>query len=202
MNKERILFVDLGSDYGGVETYLRRLCSMLSPYSESFALLSLPKLAEQLRAQGVTVVCIPLLGPRWFKGLRLLLAFFVVPYLLLRYRVRTVQVNGFFESLLLGPLAWLDAKRSSPCTFRLRPNFIHGFEIRSAISPGYSLSTRYALHPRWFVFQRPSGILHAPFSPKKKSQSLLTGWRHPLRLEFLPLRRSVQSFCLSAGWKV
>jgi glycosyltransferase involved in cell wall biosynthesis len=45
---------------------------MLSPYSESFALLSLPKLAEQLRAQGVTVVCIPLLGPRWFKGLRLL----------------------------------------------------------------------------------------------------------------------------------
>ncbi len=104
MNKERILFVDLGSDYGGVETYLRRLCSMLSPYSESFALLSLPKLAEQLRAQGVTVVCIPLLGPRWFKGLRLLLAFFVVPYMLLRYRVRTVQVNGFFESLLLGPL--------------------------------------------------------------------------------------------------
>ena len=77
---------------------------MLSPYSESFALLSLPKLAEQLRAQGVTVVCIPLLGPRWFKGLRLLLAFFLVPYMLLRYRVRTVQVNGFFESLLLGPL--------------------------------------------------------------------------------------------------
>jgi glycosyltransferase involved in cell wall biosynthesis len=104
MNKERILYVDLGSDYGGVETYVRRLCSMLSPYSESFALLSLPKLAAQLRAQGVTVVCIPLLGPRWFKGLRLLLSFFLVPWMLLRYRVRTVQVNGFFESLLLGPL--------------------------------------------------------------------------------------------------
>ena len=38
------------------------------------------------------------------QGTALLLAFFVVPYLLLRYRVRTVQVNGFFESLLLGPL--------------------------------------------------------------------------------------------------
>jgi glycosyltransferase involved in cell wall biosynthesis len=104
MDKERILFVDLGSDYGGVETYLRRLCSMLSPYCEGFALLSLPKLAEQLRAQGVRVVCIPLLGPRWLKGLRLLLSFVIVPYMLLRYRVRTVQVNGFFESLLLGPL--------------------------------------------------------------------------------------------------
>ena len=38
------------------------------------------------------------------KGLRLLLACFVVPYMLLRFRIRTVQVNGFFESLLLGPL--------------------------------------------------------------------------------------------------
>lgn len=104
MGKERILFLDLGSDYGGVETYLRSLTTILGPYSEGYALLSLPTLAAQLRAQGVTVFCLPLLGPRWFKGVRLLLAFFVVPYLLLRYRIRTVQINGFFESLLLGPL--------------------------------------------------------------------------------------------------
>ncbi len=104
MTKERILFIDLGSDYGGVETYLRRLGTMLGPYSEGYALLSLPMLAAQLEAMGMTVVCLPLLGPRWFKGVRLLLSLFIVPYMLLRYRVRTVQINGFFESLLLGPL--------------------------------------------------------------------------------------------------
>ena len=36
--------------------------------------------------------------------MRLLLSLFIVPYLLVRYRISTVQVNGFFESLLLGPL--------------------------------------------------------------------------------------------------
>jgi len=102
--KERILFIDLGSDYGGVETYLKNLGLMLRPYAEGYALLSLPGLAAQLRALGMTVVCLPILGPRWLKGVRLLLAAFVVPYMLLRYRIRNVQVNGFFESLLLGPL--------------------------------------------------------------------------------------------------
>ena len=110
MDKERILFIDLGSDYGGVETYLRSLGTILRPYAEGFALLSLPKLAAQLRAQGMTVICLPLLGPRWLKGIRLLFAFLIVPYMLLRYRVRTVQINGFFESLLLAPLRLLNCK--------------------------------------------------------------------------------------------
>jgi glycosyltransferase involved in cell wall biosynthesis len=104
MDKERILFIDLGSHYGGVETYLRGLCAILSPYAQGYAVLSLPQLAIELRAQGITVVCLPILGSKWFKGLRLLLACFVVPYMLVRFRIRTVQLNGFFESLLLGPL--------------------------------------------------------------------------------------------------
>src|SRR5271156_3596561 len=110
MSKERILFVDLGSDYGGVETYLRRLGVILGPYSEGYALLSLPQLAGQLQALGMTVICLPLLGPRWLKGVRLLLSFLIVPYMLLRYRIRTVQINGFFESLLLGPLRLIGCK--------------------------------------------------------------------------------------------
>ena len=107
MHKERILFIDLGSDYGGVETYLKGLGSILSPYAQGYALLSLPKLAAQMRAQGTTVICLPILGSKWFKALRLLLACFIVPYMLLRFRIRTVQLNGFFESLLLGPLRLL-----------------------------------------------------------------------------------------------
>ena len=104
MKQERILFIDLGSDYGGVETYLKGLGAMLSPYAQGYAVISLPELATQLRAQGMKVICLPILGSKWLKGLRLLLACFVVPYMLVRFRIRTVQVNGFFESLLLGPL--------------------------------------------------------------------------------------------------
>jgi glycosyltransferase involved in cell wall biosynthesis len=110
MKKEAILFIDLGSDYGGVETYLRGLGSILSPYTTGYAVLSLPRLAAELRAQGMTVVCLPILGSKWCKPLRLLLACFVVPYMLLRFRIRTVQLNGFFESLLLGPLRLVGCK--------------------------------------------------------------------------------------------
>jgi glycosyltransferase involved in cell wall biosynthesis len=104
IQKERILFIDLGSDYGGIETYLRRLGRILDPFVKGYAVLSQPRLAAELRAQGMTVVCIPLLGSKWLKAVRLFLACFVVPCMLLRYRIRTVQLNGFFESLLLGPL--------------------------------------------------------------------------------------------------
>ena len=56
MHKERILFIDLGSDYGGVETYLKGLGGILSPYADGYALLSLPKLAAQMRAQGTEMI--------------------------------------------------------------------------------------------------------------------------------------------------
>jgi glycosyltransferase involved in cell wall biosynthesis len=104
VKRERVLFVDLGSHYGGVETYLDGLAGILSPNIEGYALCSLPRLTVQLRAHGMTVVSLPLLGSKWFKGLRFLLACFIVPYLLLRFRIRKVQLNGYFESLLLGPL--------------------------------------------------------------------------------------------------
>jgi glycosyltransferase involved in cell wall biosynthesis len=110
MDKERVLFIDLGSYYGGVEGYINGLAGILRPYAEGYAVCSVPKLATELRAQGMKVVCVPPLGPAWFKGLRLLLSCTVVPYLLLRYRIRIVQLNGSFESLLLIPLRLLGRK--------------------------------------------------------------------------------------------
>jgi glycosyltransferase involved in cell wall biosynthesis len=104
VKRERVLFIDLGSHYGGVETYLHGLAGILSPSIQGYAVCSLPRLTAQLRAHGMTVVSLPLLGSKWFKGLRFLLACFLVPYLLLRFRIRKVQLNGYFESLLLGPL--------------------------------------------------------------------------------------------------
>jgi glycosyltransferase involved in cell wall biosynthesis len=104
VKRERVLFVDLGSHYGGVETYLDGLAGILSDNIEGYAICSLPRLTAQLRAHGMTVVSLPLLGSKWFKGLRFLLACVLVPYLLLRFKIRKVQLNGYFESLLLGPL--------------------------------------------------------------------------------------------------
>jgi glycosyltransferase involved in cell wall biosynthesis len=110
MHRQRILFVDLGSHYGGVETYLKGLGGILSRRAEGYALISMPKLAEELRAQGMTVIGLPILGSSWLKGVRLLLACFLIPYMLLRFRIRTVQLNGFFESLLLAPLGLVGCK--------------------------------------------------------------------------------------------
>jgi glycosyltransferase involved in cell wall biosynthesis len=104
MDKERVLFIDLGAFYGGVENYINGLAGILKPYAEIYAVCSVPKLAAQLRAQGMMVAYLSPLGPAWFKGLRLLLSCFLVPYMLLRFRIRTIQLNGYFESLLLGPL--------------------------------------------------------------------------------------------------
>ena len=103
MKQERILFIDLGSDYGGVETYLKGLGAMLSPYARDTLLFHCLNLRSITRP-GNDGICLPILGSKWLKGLRLLLACFVVPCMLLRFRIRTVQLNGFFESLLLGPL--------------------------------------------------------------------------------------------------
>ena len=110
MRKEHILFLGLGSHYGGVETYIEGLSQILDPYAEVYAVCSIPRLASALRARGMTVICLPLLGSKWLKALRLLLACFVVPYMLVRYRIGTVQMNGYFESLLLGPLHLLGYK--------------------------------------------------------------------------------------------
>jgi glycosyltransferase involved in cell wall biosynthesis len=110
MTQDRILFIDLGSHYGGVETYVEGLAAILGPYTQGYAICSLPKLTAKLREQGMTVVCLPLLGSKWFKALRFLCACFLVPYMLLRFRIRTVQLNGYFESLLLAPLSILGCK--------------------------------------------------------------------------------------------
>jgi glycosyltransferase involved in cell wall biosynthesis len=110
VKKERVLFIGLGSHYGGVETYLEGLSGILGPYAECYAVCSIPKLAFKLRAQGVIVVCLPILGSKWFKAIRFGLACFVVPYMLLRFRIRIVQLNGYFESMLLAPLRLLGCK--------------------------------------------------------------------------------------------
>jgi glycosyltransferase involved in cell wall biosynthesis len=101
--KPKILLIDIGAPFGGVETYIVSLCSLLQTRCDLFCICALPELAERLRALGVRVICIPLTFNRWMKISRFLLAFPVLLFLLVRHRIHAVQVNGYLESVLMLP---------------------------------------------------------------------------------------------------
>lgn len=99
---KKILLIDIGSPYGGVEAYMEALTALLKGRAELYAICALPVLARALRQQGVKVVCFPLLsGPG--KVLRFLATLLALPHMVLRYRIDIVQVNGYLESVFLLP---------------------------------------------------------------------------------------------------
>jgi glycosyltransferase involved in cell wall biosynthesis len=108
--KPRILLIDIGAPFGGVETYIESLCALFRTECEMFCVCALPELAVRLNPLGVHVVCIPITFNRWCKILRFLLAVPILFYLIVRYRVQVVQVNGYLESLLVLPARLLGCR--------------------------------------------------------------------------------------------
>jgi glycosyltransferase involved in cell wall biosynthesis len=100
--RPRILLIDLGGHYGGVENYLAHLAALVGDQVSLYALCALPELVDVLSLKGVRVVRIPLF-PGALRPLRFLAAFLILPLLLLRYRIDVVQLNGFLESVLILP---------------------------------------------------------------------------------------------------
>ena len=125
----KILLVDLGAHFGGVENYLVNLAELLcgeageSPATarsaihagigsnladgargeiEVYALCVLPELSKRLASRGVHVLLLPRFGGL-AKPLRFLSALALLPFLLLRFRIQVVQVNGLLESILIVP---------------------------------------------------------------------------------------------------
>lgn len=98
----RVLLIDLGARFGGVENYLVSLAHLLEGEVELYALCILPELAARLGAAGAKTVLL-----REFRGglkpLRFVVAALLVPFLLVRYRIQIVQVNGFLEATLMLP---------------------------------------------------------------------------------------------------
>jgi glycosyltransferase involved in cell wall biosynthesis len=101
--KPKILLIDIGAPFGGVETYIVSLSALLHAHNEVFCICALPELAARLKPLGVHVVCIPITSNRWYKILRFFLALPILLYLIVRYRIQVVQVNGYLESLLMLP---------------------------------------------------------------------------------------------------
>jgi glycosyltransferase involved in cell wall biosynthesis len=102
-SKPKILLIDIGAPFGGVETYIVSLSNLLQSECEVFCICGLPELAARLRLIGVHVVCIPVTFTRWSKIVRFFLALPVLLFLALRHRIQVVQVNGYLESLLMLP---------------------------------------------------------------------------------------------------
>jgi glycosyltransferase involved in cell wall biosynthesis len=104
--RARVLLLDLGAHYGGVENYLVNLASLLRNDVNLYALCVLPELEARLREQGVRVVRLPVFaGP--LKPLRFLLACAVLIWMILRWRIDSVQLNGLLESALILPVRLL-----------------------------------------------------------------------------------------------
>jgi glycosyltransferase involved in cell wall biosynthesis len=100
--KRRVLLIDLGAKFGGVETYLVSLAGLLASDIDLYVLCVLPELSTRLGTYGVKVVRLPAFRGI-LKPLRFLAALIAVPLLLLRYQIHTVQLNGFLESILILP---------------------------------------------------------------------------------------------------
>jgi glycosyltransferase involved in cell wall biosynthesis len=109
-SKPKILLIDIGAPFGGVETYIVSLCALLRADCELFCICALPELRARLKPLGVQVVCIPITFNRWCKILRFLLAAPVLLYLIFRHHIQVVQVNGYLESLLMLPARLLGCR--------------------------------------------------------------------------------------------
>ncbi len=100
--KRRVLLIDLGPQFGGIETYLVSLTDLLASDIDLYVLCVLPELSTRLAERDVKVIRLPVFCGM-FKPLRFLATLTVVPALLLLYRIHTVQLNGFLDSILIFP---------------------------------------------------------------------------------------------------
>jgi len=109
-SRGRILIVDLGSTFGGAEIYLENLLRPLRYELTCFVLCANAELQKRLTNLGVRFFKLPCAtGLR--KVLQLAAAAAVLPYLVLRYRIDTVQINGYGEIILI-PLSRLLGRRA------------------------------------------------------------------------------------------
>jgi glycosyltransferase involved in cell wall biosynthesis len=80
----------------------RSLADLLASDIDLYVLCVLPELSKRLARLDVTVIRLPVFCGM-FKPLRFLATLIVVPVLLLLYRIQTVQLNGFLDSILIFP---------------------------------------------------------------------------------------------------
>lgn len=106
---QRVLLIDLGAHFGGVENYLVSLAQLLEGEVDLYALCVLPELARRLNDAGAKTTLLPTLGGG-LKPLRFVIALILLPFLILRHRIQIIQVNGFLEATLMLPARLLGCR--------------------------------------------------------------------------------------------
>jgi glycosyltransferase involved in cell wall biosynthesis len=98
MTLPKVLIVDLGGSFGGVQVYLENLACLLRGRSELLALCANPKLQQSLRNRDVRTYGVKSL---WGKPIQILFGMTMLLWLRMRGRVDTVWINGYAEIVLL-----------------------------------------------------------------------------------------------------
>ena len=161
--KRRVLLIDLGPQFGGIGTYLVSLADLLASDVDLYVLCVLPELSTRLASSGARVTRLPVFCGK-FKPLRFVATLTVVPLLLLRYRIHTVQLNGFLDSVLILPARLLG--RSAVYTrhggfeielyswLRQPHKFLARKTARWSVRPVLP-ATRYSVIVNWISGQKP-----------------------------------------------
>jgi glycosyltransferase involved in cell wall biosynthesis len=105
MKKRKVLLVDIGPSFGGVETYVRDLSRLLQDEVDFFVLCVNPQLKEALQGLNVRLFALTS-AQKWSRVGQMTASVAILCFLRLRYRVDTVWINGYSEIALL-PLARL-----------------------------------------------------------------------------------------------
>ena len=105
VKSKKILLIDLGVPFGGVETYLVNLAKILRGPVDLFAVCVNASLAGSLQNEGVRVFPDGAMRNRG-KLMNILMATLLIVWGRLRYGISTVWVNGYSEVVLL-PVAKL-----------------------------------------------------------------------------------------------
>ncbi len=192
-SRPRVLLIDLGANFGGVESYLVSLADLLAGDLDLYTLCVLPELSARLSACGVKVIRLPVCRGI-FKPLRFLAALIILPLVLVRYRIRTVQLNGFLESALIVPARLLGRSavytRHGPFeielySWRRGPLKLlarkiarwsvylttHVVCVSQAVAEGIRPllpETRYSVIANWVSGQKPFRPLLPEFSPRAR----------------------------------
>jgi glycosyltransferase involved in cell wall biosynthesis len=95
-----VLLVSLNTFYGGGEMHVENLARILAGVCQRYALVFDPILAGNLRAQGVHVYQLSRF-PESARTLQVLHGLVVLPRILLRHKIKIVQVTGSIEAILL-----------------------------------------------------------------------------------------------------
>jgi glycosyltransferase involved in cell wall biosynthesis len=105
MKKRKVLLVDIGASFGGVETYVRDLSRMLQDEVEFFVLCVNPQLKRALQEHNLRTFAL-ISARQWPRIGQLMASIVIILFARLYYRIDTVWINGYSEIALM-PLARL-----------------------------------------------------------------------------------------------